>query len=187
MWEQTDGRDWMLTWFFFVHHTWDLFAECHPLNRWSQVDHITPADDEKIKPFDLSHPCLNGCSHYRRIYPIQTFTILFPGAYLSISNHPDSTAKVLLFSVDFQEETAMATFPKFHTKAAQKRWRIDASPLPQTRRSANSRCSPPVVEKHRFTPHEWFHLLFQEGRYMYLNKNIYNIIYLYDICIYVHF
>ena len=37
--------------FFFVHHTWDLFAECHPLNRWSRVDHITPADDEKIKPF----------------------------------------------------------------------------------------------------------------------------------------
>lgn len=129
--------------------------------------------------FHLSHPSLNGCSHYRKIHPIQRFTILFPGAYLSISNHPDSTAKVLLFSVDFQEETAMATFPKFHTKAAQKRWRIDASPLPQTRRSANSRCSPPVVEKHRFTPHEWFHLLFQEGRYMYLNKNIYNIISIY--------
>lgn len=50
MWEQTEGRDRMLT-CFFVQHTWDLFAECHPLNRWSQVDHITPADDEKIKPF----------------------------------------------------------------------------------------------------------------------------------------
>lgn len=126
MWEQTDGRDWMLT-CFFVHHTWDLFAECHPLNWWSQVDHITPADDEKIKPF----------TYHIHLWMVVRITDEFIHLKRSPSDFQVST---------FQFPTIPVQLPRYSsfqwTSKKKPQWQPSQSFRPRPLKNADRRISP---------------------------------------------